>query len=99
MTNQAPTDLMTVMQQIQFEVALDADDPRYVDTREARGSEQTFQRLAKKFGFSALNRVFYHLPACIYYCSDMSAAVKLPSYASTRNSSQPAAIITSLMWM
>ncbi len=58
MTNQAPTDLMTVMQQIQFEVALDADDPRYVDTREARGSEQTFQRLAKKFGFNTLNKAF-----------------------------------------
>lgn len=58
MSYQVPHDLMAVMQQIQFEVALGADDPRYVDTREARGSEQTFQRLAKKFGFNPVNKAF-----------------------------------------
>lgn len=58
MSYQVPHDLMAVMQQIQFEVALGADDPRYVDTREARGSEQTFQRLAKKFGFNPASHAF-----------------------------------------
>lgn len=58
MNYQAPNELMAVMQQIQFEVALSADDPRYVDTREARGSEQTFQRLAKKFGYNPANNAF-----------------------------------------
>ncbi len=58
MNYQVPDHLMAVMQQIQFEVALPADDPRYVDTREARGSEQTFQRLAKKFGFSPASNAF-----------------------------------------
>ncbi len=58
MSYQVPHDLMAVMQQIQFEVALGADDPRYVDTREARGSEQTFQRLAKKFGFNPASSAF-----------------------------------------
>ncbi len=58
MTYQAPAELMAVMQQIQFEVALNADDPRYVDTQQARGSEQTYQRLAKKFGFNPANQVF-----------------------------------------
>jgi Cdc6-like AAA superfamily ATPase len=49
---------MAVMQQIQFEVALTADDPRYVNTQEARGSEQTYQRLAKKFGYNPASNAF-----------------------------------------
>jgi hypothetical protein len=58
MTYHAPTELMAVMQQIQFEVALTADDPRYVNTQEARGSEQTYQRLAKKFGYNPASNAF-----------------------------------------
>ncbi len=58
MTYQAPKDLMEVMQQIQYEEALTADDPRYVETQEARGSQQTYQRLAKKFGFNPASGVF-----------------------------------------
>jgi hypothetical protein len=47
-----PTDILEVLQKIEFEEALEPDDPRRVDTREARGSGQTLDRLARKLGYS-----------------------------------------------
>ena len=46
-----PADILEVLQRIEFEEALEPDDPRRVDTREARGSQQTLGRLARKLGF------------------------------------------------
>lgn len=50
MTYQPPKHVLDVLQSIEFEDALELDDPRYVDTREARGSQRTLDRLARKFG-------------------------------------------------
>lgn len=47
---QPPNDILEVLQKIDFEEALRPDDPRYVDTREARGSQKTLRMLARKFG-------------------------------------------------
>ena len=44
-----PKSILEVLQKIEYEEALPAGDPRYVDTQEARGSEQTFSVLARKF--------------------------------------------------
>ena len=46
-----PHDILEVMQAIEFEEALEPNDPRRVDTREARGSQRTLDRLARKLGF------------------------------------------------
>ena len=46
----APKDLLTVLANVEFETALAADYPRFIDTTAARGSEQTLARLAKKLG-------------------------------------------------
>lgn len=58
MTYQAPTNLLQVIRDINYEDALDQDDPRYVDTREARGSQKTLNRLARKFGLDINSGVF-----------------------------------------
>ncbi len=50
MSYQPPKHILEVLQQIEFEDALRADDERYVDTSEARGSQNTLGRLARKFG-------------------------------------------------
>lgn len=50
MSYQPPTDILEVLSKIEYENALEAGDPRYVDTREARGSQKTLDRLARKFG-------------------------------------------------
>ena len=47
-----PASVQEVLQKIEFEEALDPDDPRFVDTRAARGSERTLSRLARKFSLS-----------------------------------------------
>ena len=47
---QPPSDILEVLQTIEFEQALEPDDPRRVDTREARGSQKTLDRLARKLG-------------------------------------------------
>jgi hypothetical protein len=54
-----PSHLLEVLQKIEYEEALPDGDPRYVDTREARGSEQTFTRLARKFGWDPLSGSFF----------------------------------------
>jgi hypothetical protein len=38
---------------------LSDQDPRYVDSQEARGSEKTFTRLARKFGWDPVSNVFF----------------------------------------
>jgi hypothetical protein len=50
MPYEPPKDILQVLQKIEFEEALDPGDPRYVETEVARGSEQTFARVAKKLG-------------------------------------------------
>jgi hypothetical protein len=47
---QPPSDIIEVIRTIEFEEALEPDDPRRVDTREARGSQKTLDRLARKLG-------------------------------------------------
>jgi len=54
-----PKQLLEVLQKIQYEEALKADDPRYVPTQAARGSEKTFSRLAKKLGWDPASSAFF----------------------------------------
>lgn len=49
-TYSPPKDILEVLQQIEYEEPLGPKDPRYVDTREARGSQRTLDRLARKLG-------------------------------------------------
>ena len=59
MNYHAPTHILRVLQKIEFEEALPAGDPRYVDTTTARGSEKTFTRLARKFGWDPASHDFF----------------------------------------
>jgi hypothetical protein len=59
MDYQPPRHLLEVLQKIEYEEALPNGDPRYVDTREARGSEKTFTRLARKFGWDPASNAFF----------------------------------------
>ena len=59
MTYRTPSHLLEVLRKIEYEEALVDGDPRYVDSREARGSEKTFTRLARKFGWDPLSNVFF----------------------------------------
>ncbi len=59
MAYQPPNQLLEVLQQIEYEEALADGDPRYVDSQEARGSEQTFTRLARKFGWDPASDHFF----------------------------------------
>ncbi len=52
MPYQAPASIVEVMASLEVTEALDADDPRFVQTQEARGSQKTLKRLAMKFGLS-----------------------------------------------
>lgn len=59
MAYQAPDNILEVLQKIEYEEALPAGDPRYVETQEARGSEKTFSRLARKFGWDPVKDAFF----------------------------------------
>jgi hypothetical protein len=59
MDYQPPSHLLEVLQKIEYEEALPDGDPRYVDSQEARGSEKTFTRLARKFGWDPASDVFF----------------------------------------
>ena len=59
MAYQPPKHLLEVLQKIQYEEALVADDPRYVETQAARGSEKTLSRLAKKIGWDPASNEFF----------------------------------------
>jgi hypothetical protein len=59
MDYQPPRHLLEVLQKIEYEEALPDGDPRYVDSREARGSEKTFTRLARKFGWDPASNAFF----------------------------------------
>jgi hypothetical protein len=59
MSYQPPQHLLEVLQKIQYEEALPAGDPRYVETQTARGSERTFSRLAKKIGWDPVSNQFF----------------------------------------
>jgi len=52
MSYQPPCHPGEILQKLDIEEALVPDDPRCVNTRSARGSEQTFKRFARKFGLS-----------------------------------------------
>lgn len=59
MSYQPPTHILQVLQKIEYEEALAAGDERYVDSQAARGSEQTFTRLARKFGWDPISKAFF----------------------------------------
>ena len=59
MDYQPPGHLLEVLQKIEYEEALSDQDPRYVDSQEARGSEKTFTRLARKFGWDPASNAFF----------------------------------------
>ncbi len=59
MTYQPPKHVLEVLQKIEYEEALPDGDPRYVDTQAARGSEKTFVRLARKFGWDPASDAFF----------------------------------------
>ena len=54
-----PRDIVEVLGKIEFEEALEPTDPRRVDTREARGSQKTLDRLARKLGLWMEKDHFY----------------------------------------
>jgi hypothetical protein len=59
MDYQPPGHLLEVLQKNVYEEALSDQDPRYVDSQEARGSEKTFTRLARKFGWDPASNAFF----------------------------------------
>lgn len=59
MAYQPPSHVLEVLQKIEYEEALPDGDPRYVDTQAARGSEKTFARLARKFGWDPATNAFF----------------------------------------
>lgn len=59
MAYQPPSNVLEVLQKLEYEEALPAGDPRYVDTQEARGSQLTFTRLARKFGWDPASNAFF----------------------------------------
>jgi hypothetical protein len=54
-----PDNPLEVMAKLEYEDALPYGDPRYVPTQEARGSEQTMIRLARKFGWDPKKNGFF----------------------------------------
>jgi hypothetical protein len=54
-----PANILEVLQKLEYEEALPAGDPRFVETQEARGSQQTFLRLARKFGWDPASNAFF----------------------------------------
>ena len=59
MTYHPPRHLLEVLQKIEYEEALLDGDPRYVDSDEARGSENTFNHLARKFCWDPSSGAFF----------------------------------------
>jgi|HubBroStandDraft_1064217.scaffolds.fasta_scaffold00469_24 hypothetical protein len=59
---QPPKDILEVLGKIEFEEALEPDDPRRVDTIEARSSQETLRRLARKLGLDLETGRFYPAP-------------------------------------
>lgn len=59
MDYQPPASILEILQKIEYEEALPAGDPRYVDTQAARGSQKTFSRLARKFGWDPVSDAFF----------------------------------------
>jgi len=59
MTFQPAQSLMEALQSLEFDEALSHGDPRFVDTQQARGSEQTRRRLARKLGWDPETDAFF----------------------------------------
>ena len=76
MSYQAPDKILEVLQKIEYEEALAADDPRFVDTTVARGSQKTLDRLAKKFGLNLSDGRFVPATQNMYCFLGMSAAAR-----------------------
>jgi hypothetical protein len=91
MTYHPPKHLLEVLQKIEYEEALDNGDPRYVDSRQARGSEQTFTRLARKFGWDPASDTFFapHDKHVLFFGHIGSGkTTELRRYAATLNESK-----------
>ena len=59
MNNAPPKHPLAILQKIEFEEAVGPDDPRFVETEEARGSLHTLDRLAKQFGRNLATEDFF----------------------------------------
>lgn len=59
MVYQPPANILEVLQKLEYEEALPAGDPRFVETQDARGSQQTLVRLARKFGWDPASNAFF----------------------------------------
>ena len=59
MAYEPPKHVLQVLQKIEYEEALPDGDPRYVESQAARGSEKTFARLARKFGWDPASNAFF----------------------------------------
>lgn len=59
MSYHPPTHILEVIQKIDFEEALEPDDPRFVQTERARGAERTQKLLASKLGLSLSDGSFF----------------------------------------
>jgi hypothetical protein len=59
--NGVPNDVLGVLASLQYQDVLEPNDPRRVDTRAARGSEQTLRMMARKFGLVLEPRRFVSL--------------------------------------
>ncbi|MGB8842600.1 MAG: hypothetical protein WCC64_16185 [Aliidongia sp.] len=85
---QPPQDILEVLGKIEFEEALEPDDPRRVDTRDARDSRKTLNRLARKLGLDLETTRF--LPASqkhVLFFGHVGAGktTELKFYAATLN--------------
>lgn len=58
MAHEPPKHLLDVLAVLDFEEALGPEDPRYIETERARGSERTLDRLARKFGLQLSDGLF-----------------------------------------
>lgn len=54
-----PSNPLHILQMIEFEDAIGPDDPRFIDTEQARGSPKTLYRLTKKFGLDLTTGQFF----------------------------------------
>lgn len=59
MNQQPPRNLLQVLQQLDFDEAIEPDDPRFVDTDVARGATDLRNRLLSKFGLSLKTGEFF----------------------------------------
>lgn len=91
MVYQPPANILEVLQKLEYEEALPAGDPRFVETRQARGSQQTFVRLARKFGWDPVSNAFFspnEKHALFFGHIGSGKTTELRRYAKTLNDSK-----------